>query len=264
MLIEFGSFALDEGRHQLLKAGADVHLSIKGYELLRFLLEARPRVVTKAELHDRLWPKTFVSDATLNSVVAEVRSALGEPARGARFIRTVHGIGYAFSGEAVDRTAGHPAAPPAALCWLTMGDRQFALKDGENVIGRDKDAAVPIEDATVSRRHARLVVGAGGATLEDLGSKNGSYVGGVRVTGAVPVTDGDHLKIGSVILTFRSLATPAPTATIASRSQPRPSGRTALGSETVVLRACRRQRSRRRRPAGRGLVLNLPELLART
>jgi len=214
MLIDFPPFTFDDGRHQLLKDGAEIHLSIKGYELLKFLLEVRPRVVNKAELHDRLWPKTFVSDATLNSVVAEVRSALGEPARGARFIRTVHGVGYAFSGEAVDRTAERLAAPAPVLCWVTLGERQFVLGEGENVIGRDKDVTVPLEDVSVSRRHARLVVGAEGATLEDLGSKNGSHVGGVPVTGAVPIKDGDHLQIGSVILTFRSLATPASTATV--------------------------------------------------
>ena len=214
MRIDFPPFALDDEQRRLLKDGADVHLSIKGYELLKFLLEVRPRVVTKAELHDRLWPTTFVSDATLNSVVAEVRAALGEPARGARFIRTVHGVGYAFSGEVVDGRAERPTTPCAIVCWLTLGDRQFELAGGENVIGRDKDAAVPIGDTTVSKRHARLVVGAAGTLFEDLGSKNGSYVGGVRVTGAVAIKDGDHIKLGSVIPTFRSLLTPAPTETI--------------------------------------------------
>ena len=215
MLIDFPPFALDDEQHRLLRDGAEVHLSLKAYEFLKFLLEVRPRVVKKAELHDRLWPKTFVSDATLNSVAAEVRAALEEPARSARLIRTVHGVGYAFSGQAVDSAAGQLAAPPPLLSWLALGERQFALGAGENVIGRDQDVAVCLEDVSVSRRHARLVVGTEGATLEDLGSKNGSYVGAVRVTGSVPIKDGDHLKLGSVILTFRSLATPASTATAA-------------------------------------------------
>ncbi len=214
MAIDFAPFTLDVERRQLLEDGAEIHLSIKAYELLKFLIEQRPRVVTKAQLHDRIWPATFVSDATLNSVVAEVRAALGEPARGARFIRTAHGIGYAFAGEATDRNAVIQKSPVLASCWLALGSREFPLKDGDNVIGRDTDVDVPLTDVSVSRRHARLVIGADGATLEDLDSKNGSFVGADRVTGPVPIHDGDRLKLGSVVLTFRSLATPASTATV--------------------------------------------------
>lgn len=56
--------------------------------------------MSKEEIVERLWPKTFVSDASLHNVVAEIRAALGDPLRAARFIRTVSRFGYAFHGDA--------------------------------------------------------------------------------------------------------------------------------------------------------------------
>ena len=99
-LVSFGPFTLDNESRQLLSGEAlqPVHLSPKAYELLRVLVDTRPRAVAKRELHERLWPSTFVSEATLASLVAELRDALGERGREAHFIRTVHGFGYAFSG----------------------------------------------------------------------------------------------------------------------------------------------------------------------
>lgn len=65
--IQFGAFTLDQGRRQLLGAEGDIHLSPKAYELLKVLLEQRPKALSKAELHERLWPSTFVSDVNLGS-----------------------------------------------------------------------------------------------------------------------------------------------------------------------------------------------------
>ena len=56
--------------------------------------------------------------------------------------------------------------------------------------------------SSVSRRHARLVVTADGAVLEDLGSKNGTFARGVRLTGPAPLADGDLVGFGSLTLTF--------------------------------------------------------------
>ena len=100
MNVRFGEFTLDTESRQLRQGDLERHLSPKGFELLRLLIESRPRALSKAELHERLWPATFVSEATLSSLVAEVREALGEQARGGRFVRTVHRFGYAFKGDA--------------------------------------------------------------------------------------------------------------------------------------------------------------------
>ena len=96
-------------------------MSPKAYELLKLLLEQRPKALSKAELHERLWPGTFVSEVNLAALVNEVRAALGERGRHGRFIRTVHGFGYAFAHEAVtdgdDGTAGGPRSPAGARAW---------------------------------------------------------------------------------------------------------------------------------------------------
>jgi len=216
MVIDFPPFTLDDERHQLLENGVEVSLSLKGYEFLKLLLETRPRVVKTTELHESLWPSTFVADATLRSVVAEVRAALREPAGTARLIRTVRRVGYAFSGDATTRGAAAAVSSVPALYWLTLGGREFPLHAGENLVGRDKDATVQIEDLTVSRRHARLVVAADRAILEDLDSRNGTFAQEVRITAATAIQDGDNLRFGGVRLTFRSLATPGSTVGLSS------------------------------------------------
>jgi DNA-binding winged helix-turn-helix (wHTH) protein len=200
----FGPFTLDHESRQLL-SGKDlqpVHLSPKAYELLRVLVETRPRAVAKTELHERLWPSTFVSEATLASLVGELREALGERGRDALFIRTVHGFGYAFSGVA----RGPGEADLAAVAnWISVNGREQSLGHGEHVFGRDADVAVPLSSPTVSRHHARIVIAGEVATLEDLGSKNGTYVRGQAVTSPVQLADGDQIRIGVFEITFRTL-----------------------------------------------------------
>jgi len=202
--VSFGPFTLDEDRRQLL-AGPDqepVHLSPKAYELLCVLVETRPRAVSKRELHDRLWPSTFVSDATLASLVGELRQALGQRGRDARFIRTVHAYGYAFAADAqqTDESAGLPINT-----WIVCNGRETPLAQGEHVIGRDPMVTISLTSPTVSRHHARIVIRADGATLEDLGSKNGTYLRGQTVTARAQLIDGDEIRIGVFMLTFRAV-----------------------------------------------------------
>ena len=87
-------------------------------------------------------------------------------------------------------------------CWLEWGGRRFPLSVGEHVIGRDADVEVRLDASTVSRRHARLVVTAGGTVLEDFDSKNGTFRGSDRVTSPVQLADGDAIRIGSLLVTF--------------------------------------------------------------
>src|SRR5262245_40392741 len=99
MSLLFGEFELDEERRQLLRSGRPLSLEPKAYELLRLLAERRPRALSRAQIRDVVWPGAFISDATLNQVVAVVRQALDDDPREPRFIRTAHGFGYAFCGE---------------------------------------------------------------------------------------------------------------------------------------------------------------------
>jgi DNA-binding winged helix-turn-helix (wHTH) protein len=208
----FGTFVLDTGRHQLLEAGREVHLSPKAYEFLRLLLSERPRALAKTELHERLWPGTFVTDATLASLVAEVRHALRDGSGDGRFIRTVHAYGYAFEGAATNLEESAPPEPPPA--WLDGEHGRFALRPGENLLGRESHAIAAFEETIVSRHHARIMIGPGAVTIEDLGSKNGTWVRGVRVTTPVPLEDGDEIRLGSITLFFRTLQDPGSTETM--------------------------------------------------
>jgi DNA-binding winged helix-turn-helix (wHTH) protein len=206
----------DADRRQLLRDGRDVHLSPKAFDLLKGLIDARPRVVTKNELHDRLWPGTFVSEVNLASLVAEVRRALADDARQPKYIRTVHRVGYAFRGTVEETDAATAPSSRAGFCWLIKDGRRLPLRAGENILGRDSYEGVEIDSATVSRRHARITVSTTEATVEDLGSKNGTFVGGVPVSGSVILKDGDDIRTGSVVMRFRMAAPKGATATWSS------------------------------------------------
>jgi DNA-binding winged helix-turn-helix (wHTH) protein len=211
--IRFASFVLDLDTRQLTRTGTEVPLTPKAFELLAILVEDRPKVVSKTTLMERLWPGAFVVEANLSNLVAEIRAALGDSARAPKWIRTVHGFGYAFCGRAsmlrpVERPSGG-----RPVCWLQWGRRRFPLEVGEYVVGRDPAVEVRLDARTVSRRHARLVVSAEGVSLEDIGSKNGTRCGSYQVTSPVHLADGDTIHIGSVLLTFRLWAHTTTTAT---------------------------------------------------
>lgn len=211
MKLRLGDLTLDLDARQLLRGTADVHLSPKAFELLKILIENRPRALAKHELHERLWPATFVSDVNLAALVAEIRDALGDDARKPVFIRTAHRFGYAFSGPAIETSRAQPA--PDTFCWLVKEGRRLPLRPGENILGRDPDDGIDLESPTVSRQHARIVISPSGATLEDLGSKNGTLLGGQRVSTAVALANGDEIRAGSVVLRFRMSSPKGLTAT---------------------------------------------------
>jgi len=168
------------------------------------LLQERPRAVAKQEIHERLWPESFVSDSSLARLAAEVRSALDDDAKSPRLLRTVHRFGYAFCGDVMTDGAAPGAAP--AHCRLVWAERHIPLLEGENLLGRASDARVVIDLARVSRHHARIVVEGARAVLEDLGSKNGTFLRGQPVTAAAELTDGDEVCIGPAVLVFRTSA----------------------------------------------------------
>jgi DNA-binding winged helix-turn-helix (wHTH) protein len=218
-----GELTFDSESRQLLRGATEIHLSPKAFDLLRTLIEARPRVLTKIELHQRLWPATFVSDTNLASLVAEIREALGDSARQPQFIRTAQRVGYAFCGGGQEAVTS-PAAVSSDFCWLLKDGRRVALHAGENILGREPEDGIRLDSPTVSRRHARILVSDGGALLEDLGSKNGTFLRGQSVTAQIPLADGDEIRVGSVVLRFRS-ASGSSTATWSdSKTRPKRSG----------------------------------------
>ena len=204
MKVRFGEWTLDADTRTLYQGADDVHVSTKAFDLLKLLIEARPRVLTKGELQEALWPGVFVSEASLFTLVSEIRTAIRDEARRPQFVRTVHGVGYSFRGDATETATLHAGTRVTPIaCVLVWEGRLFPLTEGEHIVGRDMDVAVTLESTTVSRRHARLRLSAGAASIEDLGSKNGTFVNDVAVTAETALADGDRVRIGSLLLTFR-------------------------------------------------------------
>jgi DNA-binding winged helix-turn-helix (wHTH) protein len=199
----FGEFTLDRPTRRLLRRETEVHLSPKAFDLLIVLVENQARAMSKAELHERLWPSTYVLETNLAGVVAELRRALEDSADQPRFIRTMQRFGYWFVGDAGCAADLENPVKRQVQYWLVWDTRQVALSHGENILGRAPDAGIWIDAPGVSRHHARILLDGAGAAVEDLGSKNGTYVRGKRITASASLADGDEIRVGSVLLTFR-------------------------------------------------------------
>ena len=214
MVHRFGGFTLDDGTRQLLSDAGEVHLSSKAFDLLTMLVANGPRVVSKGEIQERLWPATFVQETNIAGLVAEIRRALGDSASTPRFVRTVYRFGYRFVGG-VTADAG-VTAPGLSRTQphLVFDRRRIILMEGANVIGRAADATIQIDSPGISRYHARILVSNGEGLLEDLGSKNGTRLNGTRITQQAPLTDPSEIRLGSVVLTYRLASTANPTETI--------------------------------------------------
>lgn len=190
----FGEFTFDCASRQLMCGSAQRHLSLKAHELLKLLLLAWPRALSREELYDALWPSTFVCETNLACVVNEVRRALADDARASRYIRTVHGFGYAFCGEVT------PAITMSSIVRILVCEEQsHALYEGENLIGRAEDCRVVILAPTISRHHALITLHPHSFTIRDLDSRNGTYVDGQRIAHLpVSITEGVQLGFGAL------------------------------------------------------------------
>jgi len=210
----FGECVLDSGTRVLTRKGRAVAISPKALRLLELLVERRPNAVRKEDLQELLWPNLFVSEGNLARLMTEVRAVIGDDAARPRWVRTVHGHGYAFSGDAGTEARASARHSTFRLVWA---DREYSLEEGENVLGRDEDCFVWIDVHSVSRRHARIVVRGSSAILEDLHSKNGTFLAGRRVEGPVPLEDRDEIRIGTVPLRVRRFTRGASTRTTRAR-----------------------------------------------
>jgi DNA-binding winged helix-turn-helix (wHTH) protein len=200
--VTFGEWLFDGEARQLLRSSSAVAVSPKAFDLLALLIDRRPAAISKAQLKDALWPSTFVADANLPSLVAEIRAALGDDARQPRFVRTVQRFGYAFCAEAA-MLRSVPAVDLPVFHLVGAG-QDVALPQGETILGRARWASVAFDSASVSRQHARIVVTGGQATIEDMNSKNGTFIDGRRTTRRTALHDGHEVRLGSVRLTFRA------------------------------------------------------------
>ena len=201
--IAFGNFVLDLDTRELRRGSDAVALSPKAYQLLEVLVVNRPKALSKSALQEELWPDTFVVEKNLVNLIAEIREALGDTATNPRFVRTVSRFGYAFR----DVTS-RDAAVDSQLRRITAHFRlvwpggRAALTEGEYVLGRDPDLELFLDAHDVSRRHARITIVGSDASIEDLNSKNGTFVSERRVDSATRLVDGASIRVGSVRLTF--------------------------------------------------------------
>lgn len=211
MRLGFDDFTLDSSTRELLRGDEPLHISPKGFELLRRLIEGSPRALAKREILELVWPATYVSESTMAAVIAEVRSVLGDPG----YVRTVHRFGYAFRGEVrrLQDAPGSVAAPEYRLLW---GNREISLGHGQNVVGRGRDSVAWIDDPSISRRHAVIFIADQQATVEDLASKNGTLLQGKKIDGQRTLNDGDRLVFGRVPMVFRVFRDGGPTQSIRS------------------------------------------------
>jgi DNA-binding winged helix-turn-helix (wHTH) protein len=197
----FGDCILDSDTRQVYRAGQPVHLGPKAWDLLQVLLAARPRVLSKLQLLGEVWPETAVSESSLSTIVAELRDALGDTAREARYLRTVYGFGYAFAARVTPLPAvSDPPPLPAGCCRLIWDEEAIEVREGAHLIGRAPDALVTIDDPLVSRQHARIALAGGVLTLEDLDSRNGTTRNGQRVSAVALLINGDVIGVGPVQL----------------------------------------------------------------
>jgi DNA-binding winged helix-turn-helix (wHTH) protein len=208
MRLTFGRFVFDSRLRSVTRDGEPVALSPKAFQLLEALVEARPAPVPNEVLYDRLWPKTFVEAGNLHNLIAEIRRALDDDDH--EIVRTARGVGYSFDA----RDVGMSATSSRFLLWI--GDEVVHLRSGENIIGRDPEAAVVIDAPGVSRQHARLFVSDDNVVIEDLGSKNGTFVGSERLSRPRQIGDGDTITLGRTTLLLRKQGNVNSTETIAS------------------------------------------------
>lgn len=174
MRVRLGPLLFDPLQRRL----ASATLTPKAAKLLEALVEAAPDPVSHDDLYARLWPGTFVEPGNLHNLVAELRNAAGETA----IIQTIHRFGYALL---------HKPELLGARYELIAGEEHIELTDGETIIGREQ-----LGTADVSRRHARITIEGSAATLEDLGSKNGTFVGTRRIDAPLLIHDGDEIIFG--------------------------------------------------------------------
>jgi len=216
MRLKFGDCMLDLRARQLERVDKVVPLEPKMYELLEVLIKRRPSVVTNEELDELLWPNVYVARTSLTRLVSELRAVLGDSPRDSRIIRTVYKVGYAFCADVTGLPSGRSSPATIEVLWMKQS---FPLTDGEHVAGRDAECALVIDGTTVSRNHARITVAQGAATIEDLGSTNGTHVNGTRISTPTRLAPGDEFALGSEVLRVRQRISSALTVKVDSGSE---------------------------------------------
>ena len=203
MRFRFADCTFDAETRALLRAGRPVPLSENAAAVLAALLQKRPRPVSNLELASAVSPMDTSAPARIPGLILELRGAIEPKGEPEILKRTSAPDGYAFAATAMEDR--RPVISGVGYRYrLYWDDREIALEEGENVIGRDRDAQLCVDEGDVSRRHARVVVSGDRVTLEDLGSSNGTFCNDHRVRSPLGLSDGDRVTVGPVHLIFRA------------------------------------------------------------
>ncbi|MCY7345052.1 MAG: winged helix-turn-helix domain-containing protein [Pyrinomonadaceae bacterium] len=103
--IVFGEFRLEGEARTLWRDKEEIHLARRPFEVLRFLIENRERVVSRNELFDKFWDGHDVYDDALRQTIGAIRHTLDDTKKPPRFIETRYGIGYRFIGAVSEEEA---------------------------------------------------------------------------------------------------------------------------------------------------------------
>lgn len=207
-LYRFEGYSLHEGRRQLFSGSQELKLSPKAFSTLVVLLARHPDAVSRRELFEGVWGDVVVEDGNLSTVVNEIRSVLGDDGRKRQFVRTVHGIGYAFDKPVSIEETSSPVEVLCRLHWrggrhedVSWDGGQVALVPGDHVVGSDLNASICVRAYGVSRQHARIRVTPTQVLIEDLESKNGAFIGSQKIEQQTVLRNGDEIRLGRAILT---------------------------------------------------------------
>jgi Tol biopolymer transport system component/DNA-binding winged helix-turn-helix (wHTH) protein len=153
-LLTFGDVRVDLAAERVWRRDELVELEPKAFEVLRHLLHNPDRLISKQELFDTVWERTAVTDNALTRVVAQLRRAIGDDARDARYIETVPTRGYRFIGR-IERMTGD--APPGGVA---VGDSSEAVAAGRGDSFLARQEAADEAAAAVGVRGAATAAGA--------------------------------------------------------------------------------------------------------
>ena len=208
-----GDWLVEPTLDRITRDGKAVQLRPRAMDVLTCLAVAAGKLASKRDLVDAVWRTEFVSDHALTQVIAELRAALGDDASNPSYIENIPRRGYRLVAIMTPVAASVPPAREASLPFKLHGEGgDHALSQGPNIIGRT-DADISIDRTEVSRCHARIVVTGTTATIEDLGSKNGTYLNGERLEQPALLTSGDEIWIGRSVARLRFLVEGEPTMT---------------------------------------------------
>jgi DNA-binding winged helix-turn-helix (wHTH) protein len=214
----FGTFELDLAAYVLKAQGDAVRLERIPMEVLALLVQRAGLLVERSEIAAAVWgPDVFLEqEAAINTAVRKIRQVLGDDAAAPRFVQTVMGKGYRFI-AAVESLA--PARESAAsggqdrseAYVVKVGGQEFVLHSGETVLGRDPAAGIYVDHPSVSRHHASLSIEPGRVRLQDLGSRNGTFLNGRRIDGSAEISEDAIIGLGPVTLVICVVRAPAST-----------------------------------------------------